>query len=121
MTILLETGDIRRFPTVGDYASYARCVGGARVSNGKKKSKVNTKNGNAYLSWAFSEAAQHAIRYNDKAARFYQRKLAKCHLMGAGGGRWRTSWRGRAITSCATESPLTTTSSLAASSRCIFG
>lgn len=81
LTIMLETGDIRRFPTVGDYASYARCVGGARVSNGKKKSKVNTKNGNAYLSWAFSEAAQHAIRYNDKAARFYQRKLAKCHLM----------------------------------------
>ncbi len=81
LTIMLETGNIRRFPTVGDYVSYARCVGGARVSNGKKKSKVNTKNGNAYLSWAFSEAAQHAIRYNDKAARFYQRKLAKCHLM----------------------------------------
>lgn len=81
LTIMLETGSIWRFPAVGNYASYARCVGGSRVSNGKKKGSVNTKNGNAYLSWAFSEAAQHAIRYNEKAARFYQRKLAKSHLM----------------------------------------
>lgn len=81
LTIMLETGTILRFPTVGDYASYARCVRGARISNGKKKGDVNTKNGNAYLSWAFSEAAQHAIRYNESAARFYQRKLSKKHLM----------------------------------------
>lgn len=81
LTIMLETGSIARFPTVGDYASYARCVGGARMSNGKKKGSVNTKNGNAHLSWAFSEAAQHAIRYNENAARFYQRKRSKSHLM----------------------------------------
>jgi transposase len=81
LTIMLETGTIFRFPTVGDYASYARCVGGARISNGKKKGAVNTKNGNAYLSWAFSEAAQHAIRYNETVARFFQRKLSKSHLM----------------------------------------
>lgn len=81
LTIMLETGDINRFRSVGNYASYARCVSGKRVSNGKKKGNTNTKNGNAYLSWAFSEAAQHATRYNDKAARFYQRKLAKKHMM----------------------------------------
>tara|TARA_R110002073_G_scaffold86266_1_gene204983 strand:- start:686 stop:1711 length:1026 start_codon:yes stop_codon:yes gene_type:complete len=81
LTIMLETGDINRFRSVGNYASYARCVDGKRVSNGKKKGKTNTKNGNAYLSWAFSEAAQHATRYNDKAARFYQRKMAKKHMM----------------------------------------
>lgn len=81
LTIMLETGSIERFHSVGNYASYARCVGGARVSNGKKKAKVNTKNGNAYLSWAFSEAATHCVRYNTSAARFCQRKLSKCHLM----------------------------------------
>ena len=27
LTIMLEVGDIRRFATVGDFASYARCVG----------------------------------------------------------------------------------------------
>jgi len=57
LTIMLETGDISRFDKVGHYASYCRCVNGARYSNGKKKSNTNTKNGNKYLAWAFIEAA----------------------------------------------------------------
>ncbi|WP_233152841.1 transposase [Motiliproteus sp. MSK22-1] len=36
-TIALETGDIKRFPTVGQFASYCRCVDAHRFSNGKKK------------------------------------------------------------------------------------
>ncbi|WP_310649936.1 transposase [Colwellia sp. MB02u-9] len=48
-----------------------------RYSNGKKKSKTNTKNGNKYLAWAFIEAAHFAIRFNDTVKRYYQRKLAK--------------------------------------------
>src|SRR5215510_6831137 len=36
-TIVLETGDIGRFPTVGNYASYCRCVGSTKISNGKRK------------------------------------------------------------------------------------
>ncbi len=60
LTIMLETGDIARFSKVGQYASYCRCVNGARYSNGKKKSKTNTKNGNKYLAWAFIEAANFA-------------------------------------------------------------
>jgi len=39
LTIMLEVGDIKRFAEVGDFASYARCVGSARISNGKKKGK----------------------------------------------------------------------------------
>jgi transposase len=77
LTIMLETGDISRFNTVGQYASYCRCVNGGRYSNGKKKSKTNTKNGDKYLAWAFIEAANFAIRFNDTVKRFYQRKLAK--------------------------------------------
>jgi transposase len=77
MTIALETGDIGRFPTVGDFSSYCRCVRSERLSNGKKKGKGNSKNGNKYLAWAFVEAANFAIRYNEKARRFYQRKSAK--------------------------------------------
>ena len=34
LTIMLETGDISRFKKVGNYASYCRCVIGARYSNG---------------------------------------------------------------------------------------
>jgi len=77
LTIMLETGTIHRFPTVGDYASYARCVSSVYISNGKKKGKGNTKNGNAYLSWAFSEAATFAIRYDEHIKAYYQRKCAK--------------------------------------------
>jgi transposase len=76
-TIALETGQIGRFPTVGDYASYCRCVNSTKLSNGKRKSQGNVKNGNLYLGWAYMEAAQFAIRFNPQAQRFYQRKLAK--------------------------------------------
>jgi len=77
LTIMLETGDIRRFPSVGNYASYCRCVGSQKISNGKKKGKGNTKNGNRYLAWAFVEAAHFAIQFNSKIKSFDQRKKAK--------------------------------------------
>jgi transposase len=77
LTIMLETGDIGRFATVGNYASYCRCVGSQKISNGKKKGKGNTKNGNKYLAWAYVEAANFAVRYNAKIKSFYQRKKAK--------------------------------------------
>lgn len=77
LTIMLETGDIKRFDKVGNYASYCRCVSGARYSNGKKKGSTNSKNGNKYLAWAFVEAASFAIRYNKTVKSYYQRKAAK--------------------------------------------
>ena len=76
-TIWLETGDLRRFPKVGNYASYCRCVGSEKTSNGKKKGEGNRKNGNKYLAWAWVEAAAGAIRWQDAARRFYQKKKAK--------------------------------------------
>lgn len=79
LTIMLETGKIERFSTVGDYASYCRCVGSRKVSNGKKKGLGNTKNGNKYLAWAYVEAANFAIRYSSRIKSFYQRKKAKSH------------------------------------------
>jgi transposase len=77
LTIMLETGDIKRFAQVGDFSSYCRCIGGARYSNGKKKGNTNSKNGNKYLAWAFIEAANFAIRYNETVKKYYQRKMAK--------------------------------------------
>ena len=73
-TILLETGDIKRFKGPGNFASYSRCVESRRTSNGKNKGENNRKNGNRYLAWAFIEAANFAIRYSDKAKQFYQHK-----------------------------------------------
>jgi len=76
-TIMLETGDIDRFDDVGNYVSYARLVGSSHWTNGKRKGSGNTKNGNAFLCWAFMEAANFAIRYNPRIRAYYQRKQAK--------------------------------------------
>jgi transposase len=81
LTILLETGQISRFGTVGDYASYCRCVGSEKISNNKRKGRGNTKNGNRYLAWAFVEAANFAVRYNAQIKRYYQRKSARTNGM----------------------------------------
>jgi len=77
LTIMLEVGDISRFAKVGNYSSYCRCVNSKRLSNGKKKGENNRKNGNRYLSWAYVEAANFAIRFSQEAQKFYQRKMAK--------------------------------------------
>jgi transposase len=77
LTIMLETGDIGRFATVGNFASYCRCVDSQKLSNGKRKGQGNVKNGNKYLAWAFVEAANFAVRYNSQIKRYYQRKKDK--------------------------------------------
>ncbi len=76
-TIALETGAISRFPTVGNSASYCRCVDSTTISNGKRKGTGNVKNGHPSLAWASMEAAQFAMRFQPAAQRFSQRKLAK--------------------------------------------
>jgi transposase len=75
MTILMETGPIERFKAVGHYVSYCRKVSSRWSSNEKTKGKGNTKNGNRYLSWAFSEAADHARQTHGPSRDFYNRKL----------------------------------------------
>jgi len=79
MTILLETGPVDRFASVGDYASYCRMVESVRFSNGKLKGRGNAKCGNRYLCWAFVEAANFAIRFNPAIAAWYQRKRSRKH------------------------------------------
>ena len=78
---MLETGEIQRFASVGNYASYCRCVGGKKISNGKRKGTGNTKNGNKYLAWAFVEAANFAIRFNSRIKSFYQKKKSKSNAI----------------------------------------
>ena len=74
LTIMYEVGDITRFEKVGNFASYCRLVNSKHLSNGKPKGKGNSKNGNPYLSWAYSEAAHFANRYRKPAQKFIQRK-----------------------------------------------
>lgn len=85
LTIMLETGDVKRFPKVGDFTSYCRKVPTQWTSNNKKKGKGNKKNGNKYLAWAFSEAAEYARRWDETARSYYNRKAARTKLMVARG------------------------------------
>jgi hypothetical protein len=39
LTILLEAGDIGRFPGPGHFASYCRCVGSEKLSNGEEEGR----------------------------------------------------------------------------------
>ena len=57
LTVLYEIHDVRRFPSVQDFASYSRLVKCEKSSAGKSLGTSGAKIGNAYLKWAFSEAA----------------------------------------------------------------
>ena len=77
MTITMEVGDIGRFKSDGDFASYCRMVDARRLSNGKQKAENNQKCGNKYLSWVFVEASNFSRRYDERCRRWYDRKAAK--------------------------------------------
>ena len=77
LTIMLEVGDINRFPAVGNYSSYCRAVKSEKISNNKKKGEGNRKNGNKYLAWAYVEAANFAVRSYPDCKSFYEKKKAK--------------------------------------------
>jgi transposase len=77
LTIMLETGPISRFETVGNYVSYCRKVPSQWISNGKWKGSGNRKNGNRYLSWAYGEASEFARRLYPQPRAYYSRKMQK--------------------------------------------
>jgi len=77
MTITMEVGQISRFKTAGNFASYCRAVDSKRTSNEKSKGDNNRKCGNKYLGWAFVEAANFAKRYDEPCRRWFDRKAAK--------------------------------------------
>ena len=81
MTIMLETGAIERFAKVGNFSSYCRKVPTVWKSNDVKKGKGNSKNGNRYLAWAFSEAAEFARRHDETVRAYYNRKASKTNRM----------------------------------------
>jgi len=84
MTILYEIHDISRFPTVQDFASYARLIRCARESAGKRSGTSGSKIGNAHLKWAISEATVTMLRHADieKLQNRLQRKHSKGKAMG---------------------------------------
>jgi len=77
MTITMEVGEVSRFKSDGNFASYCRLVDAKHLSNGRQKAENNQKCGNKYLAWAFVEAANFARRYDEHCRRWYDRKAAK--------------------------------------------
>ncbi len=81
MVILYEIENIKRFPRVQDFSSYARLVKCAKSSAGKKHGTSGKKIGNVHLKWAFSEAAALFLRGNPRGQQ-YLRRLEKKHGKG---------------------------------------
>jgi transposase len=86
LVLLYEIHDIRRFPEVGQFLSYARLVRCSHESAGKKQGTGGNKIGNAHLKWAFSEAACLFLRESDRAKQWLARrekKHGKARALGA--------------------------------------
>jgi transposase len=77
LVLLYEIHTIERFPSVGDFLSYARLVTPKQTSDGKVTGRGGGKIGNVHLKWAFSEAVLWMLRYSDDAKAFLKRKEKK--------------------------------------------
>jgi transposase len=77
LVFLYEIQDIRRFPTKGDFISYARLVKCPHLSAGKSKGSPGNKIGNVHLKWAFSEAAVLFLRDHKRAQDYHQKQLSR--------------------------------------------
>ena len=77
MTILFELDAVERFPTVKQFLSYSRLVKGSVASAGKIKGLKGGKMGNAYLRWAFGEAAVICKRNHPLLTPYADRLIAK--------------------------------------------
>lgn len=74
LVILYEIHSIDRFATVQNFASYCRLIKCKRESAGKSYGTAGAKIGNAYLKWAFSEAAVLFLRKNPEAQAWLEKK-----------------------------------------------
>jgi transposase len=77
LVMLYEIHDIKRFPTVQDFVSYARLVKCSRESAGKRYGSSGTKIGNVHLKWAFSEASVLFLRANPAGQRWVDKLSSK--------------------------------------------
>jgi transposase len=77
LTILLEIDTIGRFDTRQQFCSYARLCGAVQTSDNKRVGEGNRKAGNAWLKWAFSEAAVLSAQKDERIGALYNRLAAR--------------------------------------------
>lgn len=75
--IVAEVDDISRFPSASRFVSYIGLVPGSDSSGGVDKGGSIHKRGNAYLRWAFTEAAIPATRSSLALKNHYDRICAR--------------------------------------------
>jgi transposase len=83
LTILLEIDTVERFDTRQQFCSYARLVTPKQESGGKVVGVGNRRSGNAWLKWAFSEAAVLSAQKDERMKRCLA-KLQSRHGSGKG-------------------------------------
>ncbi len=81
LVILYEVEDIKRFPTVQKFSSYARLIRPTKESDGKWAGKSNKKIGNHHLKWAIKEATILLLRESDQA-KAYLAKMSRKYNKG---------------------------------------
>lgn len=77
LTIVLEIDAIARFDTRQQFCSYARLCGAVQESDNKRVGQGNAKAGNAWLKWAFSEAAVLSAQKDERIGGLLQRLASK--------------------------------------------
>jgi len=70
LTIYYEVGSIERFATPRHFASYCRLIPGTAQSDETVRRGRGSKQGNHYLKWAFTQAANIAVRYYPSCRKF---------------------------------------------------
>src|SRR5262249_3731768 len=86
LTVLLEIDTIDRFDTLQQFCSYAPLCGAVQESAGQRTGVGNRKAGNAWLKWAFSEAAVLSAQKEERIGRLLERlstKLGKAKALSA--------------------------------------
>lgn len=83
LTILLEIDTVSRFDSRQQFCSYARLITPKQESGGKIVGVGNARAGNAWLKWAFSEAAVLSAQKDEKMKKCLA-KLQSRHGVGKG-------------------------------------
>lgn len=77
LLILAETGDIRRFPTVGQFQSYAGCAPRVRESAGVHRGGGAMQSRNPALKWAMGMATERIVRHDNPIHHYYQKQARR--------------------------------------------
>ena len=77
LTILLEIDTIDRFDKRQQFCSYARLCGAVQSSDNKRVGQGNARAGNAWLKWAFSEAAVLSAQKDERVGAYLNRLASK--------------------------------------------